>query len=37
MNSVKVSFAATAGSFARIVRGEPLVRSAFSDYPPLAA
>jgi hypothetical protein len=37
MNPAKVSFAAAARSFARIVRSEPRVRSAFSDYPPLAA
>jgi hypothetical protein len=36
MNPVKVSFAAATRSFARIVRGEPLVRSAFNGYPPLA-
>jgi hypothetical protein len=37
MSPVKVSFAAAARAFAPIVRGEPLVRTAFSDYPPLAA
>ncbi len=37
MNPAEVSFVAAARSFARIVRSEPLVRSAFNDYWPLAA